>query len=110
MAVCFRVTQGLLNSFGAQRVMDTPLSESAIVGVAIGMAVYGLRPIAEIQFEGFAYAAMEQLPIMPAGSEIGPAGVITVRSSFGFLMGGIRAPSIIPIATKRISFMYWDSK
>ena len=57
----FRVTQGLLDIFGEARVMDTPLSESAIAGVAIGMAIYGLRPIAEIQFEGFVYAAMEQL-------------------------------------------------
>ena len=57
----FRVTQGLIDIFGETRVMDTPLSESAIAGVAIGMAVYGLRPIAEIQFEGFVYAAMEQL-------------------------------------------------
>ena len=57
----FRVTQGLIDIFGEARVMDTPLSESAIAGVAIGMAVYGLRPIAEIQFEGFVYAAMEQL-------------------------------------------------
>src|SRR5437667_12719034 len=57
----FRATQGLFDLFGETRVVDTPLSESAIVGVAIGMAVYGLRPIAEIQFEGFIYASMEQL-------------------------------------------------
>src|SRR3972149_7924598 len=48
----FRVTQGLLDAFGETRVMDTPLSESAIVGVAIGMAVYGLRPVAGIQVGG----------------------------------------------------------
>ena len=54
----FRVTQDLFDIFGEQRVIDTPLSESAIVGAAIGMALHGLRPVAEIQFEGFAYAAM----------------------------------------------------
>src|SRR5919106_6764975 len=57
----FRVTQGLFDTFGERRVVDTPLSESAIVGAAIGMAVYGLKPVAEIQFEGFVYASMEQL-------------------------------------------------
>lgn len=57
----FRVTQGLFERFGDGRVVDTPLSESAIVGVSIGMAAYGFRPVAEIQFEGFVYGAMEQL-------------------------------------------------
>jgi pyruvate dehydrogenase E1 component beta subunit len=57
----FRVTEGLLDRFGEDRVIDTPLSESGIVGVAIGMAAYGLVPVAEIQFMGFLYGAMEQL-------------------------------------------------
>ncbi len=57
----FRVTEGLLEKYGEQRVMDTPLAESAIVGVSIGMAVYGLRPVAEIQFSGFSYLAFHQL-------------------------------------------------
>lgn len=57
----FRVTKGLFERFGDERVIDTPLSESGIVGVAIGMAAYGLIPVAEIQFMGFLYAAMEQL-------------------------------------------------
>lgn len=57
----FRVTEGLLERFGDERVIDTPLSESGIVGVAIGMAAYGLVPVVEIQFMGFLYAAMEQL-------------------------------------------------
>jgi pyruvate dehydrogenase E1 component beta subunit len=89
----FRVTQGLFDSFGETRVIDTPLSESAIVGVAIGMAVYGLRPVAEIQFEGFAYATMEQL--------VNHAGRIRTRSRGRYhcplvvrlpFSGGIRAP------------------
>ena len=57
----FRVTEGLLEKFGAGRVLDTPLAESGIVGTAIGMAVYGLRPIAEIQFMGFIYPAFNQI-------------------------------------------------
>jgi pyruvate dehydrogenase E1 component beta subunit len=57
----FRVTEGLLEKYGEQRVLDTPLAESAIVGVSIGMAAYGLRPVAEIQFSGFSYLAFHQL-------------------------------------------------
>jgi pyruvate dehydrogenase E1 component beta subunit len=57
----FRVTDGLLELFGAQRVIDTPLAESGIVGTAIGMALYGLRPVAEIQFMGFVYPAFDQI-------------------------------------------------
>lgn len=57
----FRVTEGLLERFGEDRVIDTPLSESGIVGISIGMAAYGLIPVAEIQFMGFIYGAMEQL-------------------------------------------------
>jgi pyruvate dehydrogenase E1 component beta subunit len=51
----FRVTDGLTNQFGDQRVLDTPLAESGIVGMSIGMAAYGLKPVCEIQFSGFAY-------------------------------------------------------
>ncbi len=57
----FRVTDGLIGPFGKQRVVDTPLAESGIVGMAIGMAVYGLRPVCEIQFSGFAYHNFHQL-------------------------------------------------
>lgn len=57
----FRVTEGLLDLYGAERVMDTPLAESGIVGTAIGMAAYGLRPVAEIQFMGFIYPAVDQI-------------------------------------------------
>jgi pyruvate dehydrogenase E1 component beta subunit len=89
----FRVTQGLMDIFGAARVIDTPLSESAIAGVAIGMAVYGLRPIAEIQFEGFVYAAMEQLADHAGRIRTRSRGryhcPLVVRLPYG---GGIRAP------------------
>lgn len=57
----FRTTEGLYNEFGNERVIDTPLCESGIIGTAIGMAVYGLKPVAEIQFMGFIYAAVDQI-------------------------------------------------
>ncbi|MBI5286440.1 MAG: alpha-ketoacid dehydrogenase subunit beta [Deltaproteobacteria bacterium] len=57
----FRVTVGLLERFGSDRVIDTPLAEAGIVGTAIGMAVYGLRPVAEIQFMGFIYYTLNQI-------------------------------------------------
>ncbi|MBI4488945.1 MAG: alpha-ketoacid dehydrogenase subunit beta [Deltaproteobacteria bacterium] len=89
----FRVTHGLLERFGELRVVDTPLSESAIVGAAIGMAVYGLRPVAEIQFEGFIYAAMEQLVSHASRIRTRSRGryecPLVVRIPYG---GGIRAP------------------
>jgi len=57
----FRVTADLLKRYGENRVMDTPLAEAAIVGGAIGLALYGLRPVAEIQFSGFDYQAFHQV-------------------------------------------------
>ncbi len=57
----FRTTEGLYEAFGAERVIDTPLSESGIIGSAIGMAVCGLKPVAEIQFMGFIYPAIDQI-------------------------------------------------
>lgn len=57
----FRVTDGLQKRFGKERCFDTPLAESAIVGVALGMALRGLRPVAEIQFDGFSYPALDQI-------------------------------------------------
>ncbi len=57
----FRVTEGLQKKFGADRVIDTPLAELGISAVALGMAMYGLRPVAEIQFEGFLYPCLDQI-------------------------------------------------
>lgn len=57
----FRVTDGLMDRFGADRVIDTPLAEAGIAGVAIGMAMNGLRPVAEMQFMGFSYLALNQM-------------------------------------------------
>lgn len=57
----FRATEGLQERFGVERVLDTPLAEAAIVGCAVGMALYGLKPVAELQFSGFAYQAFHQI-------------------------------------------------
>jgi 2-oxoisovalerate dehydrogenase E1 component beta subunit len=57
----FRATVGLLDEFGPERVRDTPLAESMIAGVAIGMAIQGLKPVAEFQFMGFIYPALDQI-------------------------------------------------
>lgn len=57
----FRATEGLYQKFGRSRVIDTPLAESAIIGTSIGMAAYGLRPVAEMEFAGFVYPATQQL-------------------------------------------------
>ncbi len=88
----FRVTEGLLNKFGADRVVDTPLAESAIVGTAIGMAVSGLKPVAEIQFEGFSYMTIDQLAAHASRIRYRSRGVyhcpMVVRSPYG---GGVRA-------------------
>ncbi|CAN5754612.1 alpha-ketoacid dehydrogenase subunit beta [soil metagenome] len=57
----FRVTEGLSETFGEQRCFDTPLAESAIIGIAVGMAIRGLVPVPEIQFDGFSYPAFDQI-------------------------------------------------
>ncbi len=91
----FRVSEGLQEQFGPERVIDTPLSESGIVGAAIGMAAYGLRPVAEIQFMGFIYAALDQLYTHAARLRTRSRGRFTcplvVRTPYG---GGIKAPEL----------------
>src|SRR5262245_7754222 len=57
----FRATVGLLDKFGPQRVLDTPLAESMIAGIAVGMAAQGLKPVAEFQFMGFIYSGIDQI-------------------------------------------------
>jgi len=57
----FRVTEGLLKEFGPERVIDTPVAEAAIAGAAVGMSIYGLKPVCEMQFSGFAYQAFHQI-------------------------------------------------
>src|SRR5579862_282099 len=57
----FRATVGLLDKFGPERVLDTPLAESMIAGLAVGMAARGLKPVAEFQFMGFIYPALDEI-------------------------------------------------
>lgn len=89
----FRATVGLRERFGNRRVLDTPLAESLIAGLAVGMATQGLRPVAEIQFMGFMYAALEHLISHAARMRNRTRGRIscplTLRMPFG---GGIHAP------------------
>ncbi|RXK46468.1 alpha-ketoacid dehydrogenase subunit beta [Halorientalis pallida] len=89
----FRATQGLIEEFGDDRVIDTPLAESGIVGTAVGMAAYGLRPVTEIQFMGFIYPAFDQIVSHAARLRTRSRGRFTcplvVRAPYG---GGIRAP------------------
>jgi pyruvate dehydrogenase E1 component beta subunit len=89
----FRATDGLQAQYGSRRVFDTPLAESAIVGTAFGMALTGLRPIAEIQFMGFLYKGADQLLAQAGqirartwGQTMAP---LVVRTAYG---GGVRTP------------------
>jgi 2-oxoisovalerate dehydrogenase E1 component beta subunit len=86
----FRATAGLQAKFGKTRVFDTPISELGIIGVAVGMGAYGLRPVPEIQFADYIYPALDQLVSEAARLRYRSAGEftapITVRSPFG---GGI---------------------
>lgn len=88
----FRVTEGLYDRFGGERVIDTPLAESGIVGMAIGMALYGLRPVAEMQFMGFMWPAVDQLSNHASrlrNRTMGRFSVpMVVRAPYG---GGVRA-------------------
>jgi len=89
----FRVTDGLQKEFGADRVIDTPLAELAIAATALGMAVYGLRPIGEIQFEGFLYPCLDQINNHIGRMRNRSRGRFTcplvIRTPYG---GGIHAP------------------
>jgi pyruvate dehydrogenase E1 component beta subunit len=89
----FRATEGLIDEFGDQRVIDTPLAEAGIVGTAVGMAAYGLRPVTEIQFMGFIYPAFDQIVSHAARLRTRSRGrfscPMVIRAPYG---GGIRAP------------------
>ena len=88
----FRVTDGLIDQFGDQRVLDTPLAESAIAGMSIGMAVYGLKPVCEIQFSGFSYQNFHQIENHAARLRWRSRGrfhvPMVLRTPYG---GGVRA-------------------
>jgi len=89
----FRATEGLQQRYGAERVLDTPLAETLIAGMAIGMASQGLRPVAEIQFMGFIYPTIEQMICHATRLRNRSRGRITcpmvLRAPYG---GGIHAP------------------
>ncbi len=88
----FRVTEGLLDEYGEDRVLDTPLAESVIVGASLGMAVYGLRPVCEIQFSGFSYFAMHQIESHVARMRWRSRGRFTAPMVIRMLFGaGVRA-------------------
>lgn len=88
----FRVTDGLIQQFGDQRVVDTPLAESGIVGMSIGMAIYGLKPVCEIQFSGFSYHNYHQIENHAARMRWRSQGrfhvPMVLRAPYG---GGVRA-------------------
>ena len=88
----FRVTDGLIEDFGPERVLDTPIAESGILGTSIGMAMAGLRPVGEMQFSGFAYLMMGQLEGHASRFRSRTQGQLTVplvvRMPYG---GGVRA-------------------
>jgi pyruvate dehydrogenase E1 component beta subunit len=91
----FRATDGLYEKFGRERVFDTPLAESAIIGSAIGLAVSGMIPVAEIQFMGFTHNAMNQIAEHLARMRYRSWGSmplpVTIRTPYG---GGVRAPEM----------------
>jgi pyruvate dehydrogenase E1 component beta subunit len=91
----FRITDGLLDRFGEERIIDTPLAESAVVGAAVGMSLYGLRPVAEIQFMGFIYPAFDQIFSHAARMRNRTRGrfscPLVIRAPYG---AGIKAPEL----------------
>jgi pyruvate dehydrogenase E1 component beta subunit len=104
----FRVTQGLFDEFGDDRVIDTPLSEGGIIGTAIGMALYGLVPVPEIQFADFIFPAYDQIVSEPESQFIHVAGLKVVCPSTpadakGLLLASIRDPDpVLFFEPKRI--------
>ncbi|WP_339263423.1 alpha-ketoacid dehydrogenase subunit beta [Geobacillus sp. FSL K6-3411] len=99
----FRATDGLLQEFGEERVIDTPLSEAGFTGAAIGMALNGFRPVVEIQFLGFIYPAYEQIMTHAARMRSRTRGHFTVplviRAPYG---AGVRAPEIHSDSTEAL--------
>jgi pyruvate dehydrogenase E1 component beta subunit len=98
----FRVTDGLRDRFGEERVIDTPLAESAIIGTAIGLAMRGFRPVCEIQFDGFTYPAFDQIVSNLAKLHYRSAGrvrmPVTVRIPVGGGIGAVEHHSESPEA------------
>jgi pyruvate dehydrogenase E1 component beta subunit len=97
------VSEGLYERFGPERVIDAPLAESGIVGAAVGMAVYGLRPVAEIQFMGFIYPALDQIFSHASRIRMRSRGRFTcplvIRTPYG---GGVRTPELHSESTEAL--------
>lgn len=91
----FRVTDTLQERFGEERVFDTPLAESGIIGTSLGMAMYGLRPVVEIQFAAFSFLSFNQIASQATRIRYRSGGVFTaplvIRAPFG---GGVRTPEM----------------
>jgi pyruvate dehydrogenase E1 component beta subunit len=98
----FRVTDGLQKDFGEDRVIDTPLAESGIIGTAVGMAIRGFRPVCEIQFDGFVFPAFDQIVSQVAKMHYRSAGnvklPITIRIPYGGGIGAVEHHSESPEA------------
>ena len=98
----FRVTDGLQKDFGEDRVIDTPLAESGIVGTAVGLAMRGYRPVCEIQFDGFVYPAFDQIVSQLAKVHYRSKGhvrlPVTIRIPFGGGIGAVEHHSESPEA------------
>jgi pyruvate dehydrogenase E1 component beta subunit len=96
----FRITDGLQKEFGEDRVFDTPLAESTIIGVAIGLALRGFKPVAEIQFDGFIYSAFDQIVshLAKYRNRSGISMPVTIRVPFGGRIGAVEHHSESPEA------------
>jgi pyruvate dehydrogenase E1 component beta subunit len=96
----FRITDGLLKEFGEDRVFDTPLAESSIIGIAVGLALRGFHPIPEIQFDGFIYPAFNQIVshVAKYHNRSGLPLPITIRVPFGGNIGAVEHHSESPEA------------
>ncbi|WP_433504983.1 alpha-ketoacid dehydrogenase subunit beta [Pseudonocardia halophobica] len=96
----FRVTDGLAKDFGEQRVLDTPLSESGIIGTAVGLAIRGFRPVCEIQFDGFVFPGFDQIVSQLAKVRFRSQGKVpmpvVVRIPFGGGIGAVEHHSESP--------------
>jgi pyruvate dehydrogenase E1 component beta subunit len=89
----FRVTDGLQAKFGEDRVFDTPLAEAGIMGMAVGLAMHGWRPVPEIQFDGFSYPAVDQIVNQVARMHYRSRGVLNMPITLRLpSFGGIKAP------------------
>ena len=96
----FRVTDGLAKDFGEDRVIDTPLAESGIIGTAIGLAIRGFRPVCEIQFDGFVFPAFDQIVSQVARMHYRSSGHVrvpmTIRIPYGGGIGAVEHHSESP--------------